>query len=335
MTRDTRPRKIERLRLLINDVKSGLHQFDPPLPLPLDANVEVTSIRAEKSTIFKSNLFPLLLHFEQASPGVKVGVPSDESDEDAAMQASSTSEDYAVIFKNGDDLRQDQLVIQLFTLMDRLLRNENLDLCITPYRVLATGPIDGMVQYVASMSLAAILGQYGNSLLSYLRSHHPDQSDEAVYGVKPSVFDTYLRSCAGYCVITYLLGVGDRHLDNLLLTSDGHFFHGEWVKATYYITMAATPLISCSFSSVDFGYILNRDPKPFPPAVKVSREMVDAMGGTTSPHYTKFKKFCFTAFVTLRKNANLILNLVNLMVDANVTDIRFEPDKAVVKVSDA
>jgi phosphatidylinositol 3-kinase len=60
--------------------------------------------------------------------------------------------------------------------------------------------------------------------------------------------------------------------------------------------------------------------------------MVDAMGGPTSPHYTRFKSLCYTAFIGLRKNANLILNLVALMVDANIQDIRLEPDKAVLKV---
>jgi len=75
-------------------------------------------------------------------------------------------------------------------------------------------------------------------------------------------------------------------------------------------------------STVDFGYILGRDPKPFPPQVKVCKEMVDAMGGAQSPHYQRFKTFCFTAFNILRKSANLLLNLVTLMVDANIPDIK-------------
>jgi phosphatidylinositol 3-kinase len=105
--------------------------------------------------------------------------------------------------------------------MDRLLRKENLDLKLTPYRILATSAFTGIVQFVKSMSLAAI--EEGKKtpagVLPYLKSENPDESEEL--GVRAEVMDTYVKSCAGYCVITYLLGVGDRHLDNLLLTPDG------------------------------------------------------------------------------------------------------------------
>ena len=114
---------------------------------------------------------------------------------------------------------------------------------------------------------------------------------------------------AGYCIITYLLGVGDRHLDNLLLSKNGNLFH------------------------IDFGYILGRDPKPFPPPMKLSREMVEAMGGVKSENYQEFKKLCYTAFLHLRRHANLILNLFTLMVDATIPDVALEPDKAVKKSS--
>ncbi|EGU11319.1 Atypical/PIKK/PI3K protein kinase [Rhodotorula toruloides ATCC 204091] len=285
LSKDARPKKIEKLRSAIHSSSTGLSSFSSPIPLPLDARVSITGIDAETSSVFKSNLFPLRLQL-----------------------LTTSGEPYPVIFKNGDDLRQDQLVIQLFTLMDRLLRKENLDLKLMPYRVLATGALDGMVQFVPSRTLQDITFEYGaQGLLGYLRENHADPGSVGTYDVKPEVLDTYIRSCAGYCVVTYLLGVGDRHLDNLLLSPDGHFFH------------------------VDFGYILGRDPKPFPPAVKVCKEMVDAMGGMHSPHYARFKSLCYTGFTTLRKNANLLINLVALMVDGNIPDIKLEPDKAVMK----
>jgi phosphatidylinositol 3-kinase len=135
--------------------------------------------------------------------------------------------------------------------------------------------------------------------------------------------------------VTYLLGVGDRHLDNLLLSPDGRFFHGELKRKKSRwcgpLLLSLTRL-SLRTLAVDFGYILGRDPKPFPPAVKVCKEMVDAMGGMQSPHYARFKSLCYTGFTTLRKNANLLINLVALMVDGNIPDIKLEPDKAVMKV---
>ena len=134
--------------------------------------------------MFKSNLFPLRLH-----------LLTTQYKEDGTSQAGDP---YPVIFKNGDDLRQDQLVIQLFTLMDRLLRKENLDLKLMPYRVLATGAVDGMVQFVESKTLQDISNEFGGSLLGYLRAHAPDPGSVGTYGVRPEVLDTYVRSCGEF-----------------------------------------------------------------------------------------------------------------------------------------
>ncbi|XP_049792140.1 phosphatidylinositol 3-kinase catalytic subunit type 3 isoform X1 [Schistocerca nitens] len=281
-----RKKKTERLQALLADpeaFKINFANFEP-LPFPLDPDVLIKGVVPEKASLFKSALMPSRLTF-----------------------LTTEDTEYVAIFKHGDDLRQDQLILQMITLMDKLLRRENLDLKLTPYRVLATSTKHGFVQFIESIPVAEVLATEG-SILNFFRKHNP--SETGPYGIASEVMDTYVRSCAGYCVITYLLGVGDRHLDNLLLTTSGKLFH------------------------IDFGYILGRDPKPLPPPMKLSKEMVEAMGGINSEHYQEFRKQCYTAFLHLRRHANLMLNLFSLMVDASVPDIALEPDKAVKKVQD-
>ena len=98
------------------------------------------------------------------------------------------------MFKDGDDMRQDQLVIQLFTLMERLLKKEGLDLKLTAYDVLATAPQQGLAQFIPSKTIAAIMSEHG-SLLNYLRANYPDEGSVGTYGVEPGVIDTYIKSC--------------------------------------------------------------------------------------------------------------------------------------------
>ena len=86
------------------------------------------------------------------------------------------------------------------------------------------------------------------------------------------------------------------------------------------------------FFHADFGYILGHDPKPFPPPIKLTPSMIDGMGGTQHANFLAFKQHCFTSYTILRKHSSLILNLFALMTDANIPDIRAEPDKAVEKV---
>ena len=182
-------------------------------------------------------------------------------------------------------------------------------------------PKTGLLEIVTGSSDVSKVLKKG-SIQEFFRANHPDPTAE--YGIKAEVMDTYVKSCAGYCVITYLLGIGDRHLDNLMLQPDGHLFH------------------------IDFGWIFGRDPKPYPPPMKLTKEMVEGMGGPKNPQQSKnfqeFKKFAcevrvsnaawcsgrpFTyrlgfpqAYNELRKSAHLVLNLLRLMQGCSIQDLQ-------------
>lgn len=61
-------------------------------------------------------------------------------------------------------------------------------------------------------------------------------------------------------------------------------------------------LVAGKLFHIDFGYILGRDPKPLPPPMKLSKEMVEGMGGMQSEQYQEFRKQCYTAFLHLRRS---------------------------------
>ncbi|KAM3722127.1 Phosphatidylinositol 3-kinase catalytic subunit type [Dirofilaria immitis] len=253
------------------------------LPLPLDPTIRVNALLPDSATLFNSNLMPMKLTFK-----------------------TENGENYVTIFKRGDDLRQDQLITQMIRLMDDLLRSDGLDLRLTPYSVLATSTSEGFVQFIKAIPLREVISNWG-TVQECLRSFRP--SPNGPFGIETEVVENYVRSCAGYSVICYILGIGDRHLHNLLLCENGKMFH------------------------VDFGYILGRDPKPFaPPPMKLTSEMINGMGGLHSREWKEFRGFCFSAFRILRRHANLVLNLFSLMLDSGIPDIAIEKEKTVQKI---
>ena len=135
-----------------------------------------------------------------------------------------------------------------------------------------------------------------NPIQDYLRSTAYDA--ESPYLIRKSVMDTYVKSCAGYSVITYILGVGDRHLDNLLLHPSGSFFH------------------------CDFSFVLGSDPKTYLP-MRITEDMIRGLGGKGSDNYFKFLSLVGAAFLALRRpeTVRVLLSMVRLMEASSLPDI--------------
>lgn len=325
-------KKKERLHAMLDATGdfSELARFETPLPLPHDPRVLVAGVVPAECSVFKSALSPLRVTFLRAgitdaemqragyvgAGGVQDGHARAETAEDGDGEAREDGADpsppppvprVTCIYKREDDLRQDQLVIQMIRLMDKLLKAENLDLRLTLYSVVATSRDEGLLEFVPSRNFSHVLAEYKN-VLSFFRACAPDPSGP--HGCAHRVIDTYVRSCAGYCVITYILGVGDRHLDNLMLTPEGSLFH------------------------IDFGYILGKDPKPFPPPMKLNKEMVEGMGGIKDEWFSAFKNYCVEAYNILRRHGNLVLNLFHLMAGANIPNIASDPEKVLLQLQE-
>ena len=269
-------KKKELRNILANKNKTIQEEFY----LPIDPHIKIKGTVTDQCSVFKSAKCPCKYTF-------KVEKESQE------FNPHEEKEFMSIMFKYGDDLRQDQLILQMINFMDSLLKKVHLDYEFTSYKVLATSKSDGFVEFVPnSKTIFDILKKYNNVILSYYKEI--SGNDEKILS---KYLDSYINSCAGYCVVTYILGIGDRHLENLMIDNRGRLFH------------------------IDFGYILGRDPKPAPPPIKLCQEMVEVMGGKGSSRYEEFKQKCVNAYWVLRENARVIVNMFYLMIDSGIPEL--------------
>ncbi|CAG5135348.1 unnamed protein product [Candidula unifasciata] len=196
----------------------------------------------------------------------------------------------SAIVKVGDDLRQELLVYQLLKRLKMFWAEERLPLWIKPYKIVVTSRDSGMIESVLnSVSLHQIKKHSKMSLRDYfIHEFGPVTSEEFLTAQK-----NFVESCAGYCLVCYLLQLKDRHNGNILLDSEGHIIH------------------------IDFGFILSISPgknlgfenSPF----KLTHEFVEVMGGLGSDMFEYFKILMLQGFVASRKHMDKILPLVEIM----------------------
>uniref|UniRef100_A0A7N5ZT03 phosphatidylinositol-4,5-bisphosphate 3-kinase n=1 Tax=Anabas testudineus TaxID=64144 RepID=A0A7N5ZT03_ANATE len=214
------------MRFLVDQMKrpdymDALQNFTSPL----NPAHQLGNLRLDECRIMSSAKRPLWLNWENPD-----------------IMSEMLFQNNEIIFKNGDDLRQDMLTLQIIKIMENIWQNQGLDLRMLPYGCLSLGDCVGLIEVVRSShtimqiqckgGLKGALQFNSNALHQWLK----DKNKGEMYDL---AVDLFTRSCAGYCVATFILGIGDRHNSNIMVKDDGQLFH------------------------IDFGHFLDHKKKKF------------------------------------------------------------------------
>ena len=176
------------------------------ISIPYNFKLRVKGIRVHKCKFMKSKKKPLWLVFENYD---------------------NFSDDIYVMFKKGDDLRQDVVTLQLFKVMHNLWFNEGQKLKMSIYNVISTGYFQGMLQIVTnSETLATIHKEFGGLTFGFSNKPLKHWMCKIITNITEKEYvNNFMVSTAAYCIATFVLGIGDRHNDNIMVKKNGELFH--------------------------------------------------------------------------------------------------------------
>uniref|UniRef100_A0ABD2XJG3 phosphatidylinositol 3-kinase n=1 Tax=Trichogramma kaykai TaxID=54128 RepID=A0ABD2XJG3_9HYME len=263
---------------------------------PLNPSFRWRGIKIDKCRVMDSKMRPLCLVFENADP---------------------FGDDVHLILKHGDDLRQDMLTLQMLRIMDKLWKKEGLDLRMNPYRCISTDNKVGLIEVVLNAdTIANIQKEKGTfsatsafrrgSLLAWLKGHNRGEA------ALNKAIEEFTLSCAGYCVATYVLGIADRHSDNIMVKQTGQLFHVDFghilghFKEKFGIRRERVPFVLTN----DFVHVINKG---------------QTKKGTAG-EFQRFQSYCEQAFLVLRRHGSLILSLFAMMISTGLPELSSEKD---------
>ena len=279
--------KEERDRIFKQDLTSLnelYKQKRKEISLPLNFKLRVKSLIVDKCRIMKSKKKPLWLTFENADP---LGDP------------------IVCMLKCGDDLRMDMVTLQLFQAMQTIWFDNGLKVKMSLYKVLCTGYMQGMLEMVTnSETLANIHVQEGGAIKQlFVMASVLNWIDKNCKIVSPAeAKENFLISNVAYCLATFVLGVGDRHNDNIMMKKNGELFH------------------------IDFGHFLGhfkykmgikRERAPF----VFTRQFQYVLGGDDSPLFKSFKEKLNKGYSILRKNKDVLVTLLRMLLCTGIPEL--------------
>ena len=169
------------------------------------------------------------------------------------------------LFKS-ENVYKDAAVMSMLEVYTQTCKIEEVTaVCTVTYDVMPLSPEDGLIGLVQGVRSLYSLWQEKISIQNYVMENN-------LYTTINTLRLRFIGSSAAAVVMSFLVGAGDRHLDNILVCRDGRLF------------------------GCDFSYLMGQEPIGKRiignSVMRIVPSMIDFMGGLQSQHYQLFRSVC-------------------------------------------